>query len=398
MFTRVDRYVLRQAVMPFLTTLSIAALLLLLERMLRLFDFVINQGGPVEVVFRLLANAIPQYIALGLPVGLFLGVLIAFRKLSLNSELDALRASGLGIFRLLRPTFGLAGLLAAVNFSIIGFIYPYAEYNYWGLVFDLRSGALGASIKVGEFVRFGDDFVLRIEESRDQGSELVGVFLERESDDGQRYVVTANRGGFFSTPDQSHVILRLFDGVLVDLEETQSRPRVLSFDVQDLQIRLPDFQPFRPRGEGQRELTIFELYDLLDDRTIDEELRTTYRAHFHYRVMRIVMLLVLPFLAAALGVTRSRSDKSLGIVVGVTILIVFNELAEVGEALAATGTVSPYISLWGLMAGLTALSLRLFYILAYRVGGEPLRGLERAWAYLMVPVDWAIERLRREMA
>ena len=53
MFNRLDRYIIRQVLEPLIMTLGVAAMLLLLERMLRLFDFVVNQGGPVEVVFRM---------------------------------------------------------------------------------------------------------------------------------------------------------------------------------------------------------------------------------------------------------------------------------------------------------------------------------------------------------
>ena len=60
MFNRLDRYIVRQVLGPLIMTLSIAAMLLLLERMLRLFDFVVNQGGPVEVVFRMLGSLVPH--------------------------------------------------------------------------------------------------------------------------------------------------------------------------------------------------------------------------------------------------------------------------------------------------------------------------------------------------
>ena len=82
-------------------------MLLILDRMLRLFDFVVSEGGPVTVVWRMLANLIPEYLGLAIPVGLTLGILLAFRKLALSSELDTLRAVGLGYGRLLRVPYAL---------------------------------------------------------------------------------------------------------------------------------------------------------------------------------------------------------------------------------------------------------------------------------------------------
>ena len=98
--------------LPLLATLAIAASLLLLDKMLTLFDFVAAEGGPVSVVWRMLANLIPEYLSLGIPIGLLLGILLAFRKLATSSELDIFRAVGMSYLRLLRVPFLLAIALA----------------------------------------------------------------------------------------------------------------------------------------------------------------------------------------------------------------------------------------------------------------------------------------------
>src|SRR5574339_939980 len=116
----VDRYIARSVAVPLLGTLVLAAMLLVLEKMLRLFDFVITAGGPVSVVWRMLANLLPEYFSLGIPIGLMLGILLAFRKLALSSELDALRGIGAGFGRLLRVPYAFAIGLLLLNLFIVG--------------------------------------------------------------------------------------------------------------------------------------------------------------------------------------------------------------------------------------------------------------------------------------
>src|SRR5688500_2206260 len=58
-----DRYLARNIAIPLIGTLVLAAMLLVLEKMLRLFDFVITAGGPVSVVWRMLANLLPEYFS-----------------------------------------------------------------------------------------------------------------------------------------------------------------------------------------------------------------------------------------------------------------------------------------------------------------------------------------------
>ena len=77
----IDRYMARLIALPLFSTLVIAAMLLLLDRMLRLFDFVATEGGPVSVVWQLLANLLPEYLGLGIPIGLMLGVPVSYTHL-----------------------------------------------------------------------------------------------------------------------------------------------------------------------------------------------------------------------------------------------------------------------------------------------------------------------------
>ena len=94
MTKRIDRYLFGLIIVPLFGTLVVAAMLLVLDRMLRLFDFVINEGGPVSVVWRMLGNLLPEYLSLGIPIGVMLGILLAFRRLAMSSELDTLLAVG----------------------------------------------------------------------------------------------------------------------------------------------------------------------------------------------------------------------------------------------------------------------------------------------------------------
>lgn len=391
LLTRIDRYVLKQVMMPLFTTLGIAALLLILERMLKLFDFVVNQGGPVEVVFRMLANLTPHYMGLALPVGLLLGVLVAFRKISLSSEYDAITSSGTSLPRLLKPLMMLAAIMAIANTILVGWVQPHSRYAYRGLVFDLRSGALGASIRVGEFVDIGDNITLMIEESRNQGAELVGIFLERR-DDTSSIAVTAERGGFFATDDDQTILLRLFNGVLVDLNESQNKPRVLDFERQDLTIRLPEREVFRERGGEELEMTLPELFVEKDNPLNSAEDRAAFRANYHWRVMHSLTFFILPLLAIPMGITNKRTGRGTGIVLGLAILIVYNEVMEAMETAVKNG-VSPYLSIWALFAFLAFLSLFFFRVSAFKAGGEPLAYVDRVISVVAGPIKRIGKRL-----
>ena len=396
--TQTDRYLARLIFVPLVATLCLAAMLLLLEKMLRLFDFVVSEGGPVNVVWRMLANLIPEYLGLGIPIGLMLGVLLAFRRLALSSELDALRAIGLGYGRLLRVPYLFTLALLAANLWIVGFIQPKAEYAYESLRFELRSGALGASIKVGEFTDIGRRMTLRVERSENQGTDLEGVFLRAEDRERRSIAVTADRGTFLATDDPNTIIFRLSNGRLVHNAPSYRTPRVLSFTRYDLPIALPAIESFRRRGNGTEELTLPELVRLSDGDTAaaaGARRLNAVRANFHFRLVEIAMMLLLPLLAVALAVPPKRSSSGLGIFLSIVLVVTYHKVNQYAEQMGALGRLDPVIALWTPFLLFAALILWMYWTLAHRPGGQPIGALERVFDRLGKAVARLFRRRRR---
>jgi len=376
----IDRYIARLIFFPMLGTLVLSAMLLVLEKMLRLFDFVATEGGPVSVVWRMLANLIPEYLSLGIPIGLMLGILLAFRRLATSSELDVLKGVGMSFGRLMRVPFAYAIALAALNLAIVGFIQPVARYAYEGLQFELRSGALGASIKVGEFTKLGDRMTLRIEESYNDGRSLRGIFVRGENKDGQRVSATAARGQFLATDDPNTIILRLSQGVLIHESPKFAVPRVLTFDNHDLPIPLPKIEAFRLRGGADREMTIPELFVAGKDQTQSVQTRLESRANFHFRIVEVMSMFLIPLIAIALAIPPKRSTSSLGVFLSIVLLVTQHKINQYAEDLGARGTIDPLIALWVPYLLFAALAIWMYYTVAHVPGGQPIGALERVAA------------------
>jgi len=381
-FSATDRYIARLIAVPLAGTLVISAMLLVLDKMLRLFDFVASEGGPVNVVWRMLANMLPEYLSLGIPIGLMLGILLAFRRLALSSELDVLRGVGVSPFNLMRMPYAYAIGLAAINLAIVGFIQPYSRYAYEGLKYELRSGALGASIKVGEFTNLGKGMTLRIEESLDKGRDLRGIFLRVDQKKDQDLAVTAARGTFLRTDDPDVIILRLTDGVLVQRAPNLSSPRILSFSGHDLPIDLPKIEDFRGRGDGNVELTLPELVRVGSSSKTAEVSRNQARADFHFRMVEVAMMMLLPLAALAFAVPPKRSTSALGVFLSIVFIVTYHKINQYAEAMGASGRVDPLFALWTPFAIFAALILWMFYVVAYRPGGQPIGALEAVFAKL----------------
>ena len=393
----IDRYMARLIALPLLATLVISAMLLILDRIRRLFDFVATQGGPISVVWRMLANLLPEYLGLGIPIGLMLGILLAFRRLATSSELDVMRGVGMSYSRLLRVPYLYAIGLAAANLAIVGYVQPIARYYYEGLRFELRTGALGASIKVGEFTHLGSRMTLRIEKSRDKGRNLSGVFVHVQTPKQDWLAVTAERGRFMATDDPNVIIFRLTNGTLVHNRPDFRTPRVLQFTAHDLPIDLPKLENFRQRGGRNLEFTLPELARIGKNTAATEQQRDASRSEFHFRLAEVATMFLLPLLAVALGVPPKRSASALGVFLSIVIIVTYHKVNEYAQAFGELGRVDPALALWVPFACFAALVGRLYYVVAYIPGGQPIAGLERSFDKLVKAIARRLPGRRREV-
>jgi len=364
-----------------LSVFVLAASLLVLDKMLKLFDFVATQGGPVSVVFKMLANLLPEYASLAIPLGLLLGILFAFRKLAMSSELDVMRAVGLSYTRLLRVPYMFAIVLAALNLLIVSYLQPLSRYYYEQLQFELRSGALGASIRVGEFNSLQDRTALRVDASRDEGRDLRGIFARIQTGNGQVMVISAREGRFFANRERRDtVILRLTDGQIVQDGPNIASPRVLSFASHDLPIDLPKIEQFRQRGDADKEYFLPELLRIGWSETSSPELRNQTQASLNYRLVEVVMMFLLPLLAVALAVPPKRSTSALGIFLSIILVVAYHKVNQYGQDVAALGRVDPVLALWGPFAVFAAMIVWMYWRIAYVPGGQPIGALETGFA------------------
>jgi lipopolysaccharide export system permease protein len=382
----IDRYILRLTLVPMLGVFALAASLLMLDKMLRLFDFVAVEGGPIGVVFKMLGALIPEYASLAIPLGLLLGVLLAFRKLATSSELDTMRAVGLSYNRLLRMPYIITLALVAVNVALVFYIQPVSRYYYEQMEYELRSGALGASIKVGEFTTIADRMALRIEESEDDGRKLIGIFARVANAKGQVLSISAREGAFLATRDNPDtIILRLTEGTIIQdtgPKEGGATPRVLSFSRHDLPIDLPAMEKFRARGDATREYILPELLRIGWSRDAAPNERDASVASFNFRLVEIVMMFLMPLLAVALAIPPKRSTSALGVFVSIVMVVAYHKINQYGEDVASLGRLDPVLALWVPFVLFAALIIWMYYRVAYVPGGQAIGALETGFAKL----------------
>ncbi|MBK5919837.1 hypothetical protein CCR80_02140 [Rhodothalassium salexigens] len=353
---RLDRYLAGEIARPFALTLLIAALLLVLERLLRLLDMIVQSQGAPDMVWRMLAALLPHYVGLALPLGLFIGTLAAFRRLSLSSELDALFAAGIAPGRLLRPVYAMTLAVVAVSILLTAYIQPLARYTFNRLAFEATGQALGGGLTPGRFYTLPDGVTLF---ARGIGADggMRGVFLHRPSQ-GERpaQTLTAARGQLLADPGGSRVVLDLAEGRM--LRPAGDPPGAAGFERAEIPLFDSGLAAFRSRGALPREMTLRELAQTLAGAVperVPGHMIAEVRAALHWRILYVLTFLPLPLLAVAVGPVAKRRAGLVRALVGLVIVIAYHEALQTGQSATRDGA-SPWLTMWPVFAGLCAIA------------------------------------------
>jgi lipopolysaccharide export system permease protein len=384
----IDVYILRRVSMPLLAAVGIAMAALLMQRLIHLLDLFANRGSPLSIILKMLGNLVPFYLGIALPAALFIGVLYAGSRLSSDSELDAMRASGMSLSRLMVPIIGLAVALMIISSYLLGFLQPYTRFGYRALVHLVTDTQWDSAIERGAFFTGFGGKTLLIGDISGGGRQLFQIFIKDTDDSGRNVILTAARGDLVKKPDLS-LVLTLRDGIRSETSADGDVTRAMTFDQLELPLESIAPEPFRQRGDKESELTFIELirYYFNTPNFLDIEDIT---AELNERLARTISIFFLPFLALPVGISSRRTSKSLRMVVGVLFLIFYYEVLQFGEAMIRKNVMGPIPALWVPVVVFGGISLWLFWIADRKPGQDPL-------AHLFELLNSGMDTLRRLM-
>lgn len=343
----INRYILREILIPFLMILFILTFVLLMGRILQLMDLMINKGIGVTDIAKLILYLMPFFLTLTIPMSLLISILIAFGRLSRDNEIIVFKSAGLSLYQLM-PSVAYASLCAFVITTLTGFfLVPYSNFATKELLFDMARQK--ASIGIKERV-FNDDFsglVLYTEELLPQEDCMRGIFISDNRTMKEPATIIAQQGYLVSDPVSMRVTLKLQDGSIHTADRDSATYKKIDFSSYDINLDLSATLGGKgaPR-KGSREMSFSELITV--SRTPGLKARRIKEAiiEIHKKFTLPFACIVFGIIGIPLGISKHRSGKSWGFVIGVIVIIIYYVLQTGGEALGETGILHPAIGAW----------------------------------------------------
>ena len=280
------KLILRSFFGTFIFTFFIVIFVLLMQFLWVYVDDFVGKGLSFKIIGELFFHASITFIPMALPLAILLASIMCFGDFGEHYELVAMKASGISIWRVMRPLVIFSVLLSGFAFFISNSINPIATLKFKTLLFDIRKQKLAFEIKEGVFYKDIENYVIYVDKKGEDGSTIYGVKIYDHTDrDGDNKIMVADSGTMALSPNQRTIIFTLYNGFNYTEDNSDRhiyrthRPfERMSFKEEQIKFSLESFDLTRSNGDiyksYQAMMNIHQLSTALDSLEIRYEERS----------------------------------------------------------------------------------------------------------------------------
>jgi LPS export ABC transporter permease LptF/LPS export ABC transporter permease LptG len=375
LLTRLDRYVVREVVGPTLVGFLAYTGFMVVRGLVLFSDLVLQSESPFADMLRVAAFSLPHIVVLTLPIAFLLGLLIAFGRMSADSEVIALRGAGVDPVRLYRPVALLALVCFAVTLVLMLEAVPRGNRLLSAMRLRLATFAVAQKIQPGVFSPEFGGIRIYVEEATPDRRVLTRLFVsDRSQEEGERLTV-APRGWLVIEEATGRLYLRLDDAVTHHVE---SDPRKYDISSGTVQVLLREGDPrLASMPRHLREQLLPEMLRTARDPKKSVFERRTARVEIQKKFSLPAACLLFGLVGLPLGIVTRRGGRAAGFAVSVAIVLAYYVLLAGGETRAVDGKVSPAVAMW--LPNVLLLLLGLVAIARVRRDRNVLPAFPAAW-------------------
>ncbi len=313
----------------------------------RILELVVRNSAPIPSVAEIFFLTVPTALTFTLPMGVLVGILIGLSRMAADSEVTALRASGIGAWRFVAiiSIFAAGALGIALLNNVI--VAPRSAAALSDLQNSLKTSQISFEIQPRVFYEDLKGYVLYVQDVEPASGAALwkNVFLADIANPSAPKITLAERATVVTENDTLR--MHLENGSQQETDPNNPDQYTIStFDQSDIPIALPPAVPPPSRDlVPAAELTTSEV--LWRAEHSDRAKSRWYWIEFHRRFALAASCLVLMLVGIPLGLSSKKGGKSTGFILTILLVFLYYFALSAGIAFARQGKVSPPLGVWG---------------------------------------------------
>ena len=351
-----DKYIFKEIYYPFWISLFVFTSVLFLARSLKLFELVINRNVPVSDIILLFAYLLPRFLEMAIPMSLLISILLAFGRLSAESEIVVMRSFGVSLKRMAYPVFLYALFCVGLCLFVTLWLRPIADYRLARGLFEIAKVNASAGLTQGVFNELGN-LTIYAEKIEGKGELLNNTLISDRRDEENPQTFIARYGQLLSDDLQRTLTLKLYEGSIH--QGSNLTYSVTYFDTNNINIDQSELiEETTTRGKHSNEMFLSEIFAAKQELVSSQmpypkeyyPLIAEYTIEKHLRFVIPLSCLCIAFIAMTLGIQPSRGGATWGpaasIFSGIIVILIYYLLLAVTKALGEQMIAPPHLIIW----------------------------------------------------
>ena len=351
------RYILREVTSHALLGGVLFTFVLFTTRISSLLELYVRNSASFSDVVRLIAYFLPEALLVTIPMAVLVGILLGLSRLAADSEITAMRASGMGAFDFVRIVSMVSFVALLLSLANSVYLAPRAAESLLKLEGSLNDAQASFLIEPRVFDEHIHNKVLYVQDVRPGSVTALWrhVFLADVTEPANPRITTAEEALVTSSgPGDLH--LRMNNGGEHDISATdpnQYNISTFSSTDQPIQNGAQDPSHFAHTDTQMLALSLGELMareragEAAPTPAARDKLTRPYRIEFNRRFSYPFACMVLMLIGVPLGLSSKRGGKSAGFVLTILLVFLYYFVSSVGIQLATNGKLSPFLGVWG---------------------------------------------------
>jgi lipopolysaccharide export system permease protein len=339
-------YILKEILPIFLICLMIFTVILLMDKILKLIELIVTRGVNLSQILMLLLFISPSFLIFTIPMGVLWAILLAFGRLSSDSEVTAFKASGISLYQLFLPVsiFSICAFLLTTFLVFYGL--PWGNLGFKSTLYLIAQSKAGIEIRERVFNDTFDGLVVYVDKVPIQGKTMEGIMIYDEREQGKFNTIFAKEGSLINNPKYQEVILKLFNGEIHRYEPQRHTYQKVQFNVYDLKLELAKAFTAVGRKIREHEMSINDLKEKIENKIRIGEDITPQEVELYKRYAIPFACIIFGLIGVPLGIQPKRSGRSYGFILSILILLSYYISLTASEILALRHTIPPFLAGW----------------------------------------------------
>lgn len=359
MFKTIDKYILKEMIPFFLVGFSFFNLIFIINRLLEMMDMLIVKRVEGIIILKLLVTMLPFTFAITVPLSVLVAVLMAFGRLSSESEVIALLSGGTSYTRMLRMPIVAGIVMSLLMVAFNNWVLPVGNSIFKKTYIEVQARKPFSQLQEHRFTKIGTR-TIGVDRIDERNNILENIIMYDDNASGAMTITSARRGTWlknekvqdkFGIPYQ-YMRLELSDGIVQTYERFAATTTEPEFQVQTFRkmVIVIKFRLLDDFGveKSAREMTIPELSKEIVRLEKQKDTYTLRRmlVEFHKKFSIPFASLAFVLFGIPLVMTRKKTGVGFGLGISLIVMIVYYIFLTVGETFGKNGTMNPFVAMW----------------------------------------------------